>query len=71
MRGRLWHRRLLERAIVREIPLHDSYARGLSPRGFFHGGFATKAAPHEYNLIVLKRAGMRLLLGNAEIRKQF
>lgn len=44
------------------------WRRGSEP-GSFHCRFASQAAPHQKRLIVLKRAGMRLFLKDAELWK--
>jgi hypothetical protein len=65
-RLRLAHALLSDRSFV----VHDRHRGALAPRGFFHCRFASQAPPHQYDLIILQRTGVRFLVGDPQIRKQ-
>jgi hypothetical protein len=54
----------------RRFTLQDGDRGVLPPRSFFHCRFASQASPHQQDLIVFQRTGVRLLVGDAQIRKQ-
>ncbi len=44
---------------------------GTAASGFLNGGLATEAATHQQSLVVFQRAGVGLLLGDAQFREYF
>jgi hypothetical protein len=54
----------------RRFIVEDGDCRGFAPRGLFHRRFTAQAPPHHHDLIVLQRTGVRLLIGDSQVRKQ-
>jgi hypothetical protein len=72
--GRSHKRHRLWLAIFRigdqRVIIHHGHGGTLPPRRLLHCRFASQAPPHQHDLIVLQRTGMRLLVGDAQVRKQ-
>jgi len=50
--------------------VHHGNRGTLPSRRLFYCRFASQASPHQHDLIVLQRAGVRLLVCDAQVRKQ-
>ncbi len=54
----------------RSFIVEDGHRGALAPRGFFHCRFASQPPTDQQHLVVFQRTGMRLLVGDSQIRKQ-